>query len=91
MTDPLHVVLALTFTPGLGPHKIKGLLERFGAPSALAEAGVSDLLAVEGIGRKLAGTIVAARREAGAKADAELAHAERQGVTLLALGTSGYP
>ena len=73
MTHALHAVLTLTFIPGLGPRKIKGLLEHFGAPHALAEAGVSDLLAVEGIGRKLAGSIVAARREAGAKADAELA------------------
>jgi DNA processing protein len=91
MTDALHAVLTLTFTPGLGPRKIKGLLEHFGAPSALAGAEAGDLLAVEGIGRKLAGSVVAARREAGVKADAELARAERQGVTLLALGTPGYP
>lgn len=77
MTHALHAVLTLTFTPGLGPRKIKGLLEHFGTPSALAGAGVGDLLAVEGIGRKLAGIIVAARREAGVKADAELARAER--------------
>lgn len=91
MTPALHAVLTLTFIPGLGPRKIKGLLEHFGAPHALAEADVGALLGVEGVGRKLAGTIVAARREAGAKADAELVRAERQGVTLLALGTPGYP
>ena len=91
MTPALHAVLSLTFTPGLGPRKIRGLLEHFGDAESVTAASVSDLRAVEGIGPKLAESIVRARADAATKADAELKRAERLSVTLLAFGTAGYP
>lgn len=90
MTPALHTVLTLNFTPGLGPRKIKGLLEHFSA-EALANATPAELSAAEGIGRKLAETITASRDAARTQADTELARAERLGVTLLPLGGPGYP
>ena len=60
MSKVLHAVLTLNFTPGLGPRKIKLLLEHFGA-EALADATPTELLVVEGVGRKLAETIAASR------------------------------
>ena len=90
MTLALHAVLTLAFTPGLGPRKIRGLLEHFGS-DALSSLGLADLTQAEGVGPKLAQTIVASRAAAGAKADAELTRAERLGVTLLALGSPDYP
>ncbi len=91
MNPALHAVLALTFTPGLGPRKIRGLLEHFGSAETVAAASAFDLRAVEGIGPKLAESLVRARADAVTKADAELNRAERSGVTLLAFGTADYP
>jgi DNA processing protein len=90
MTPALHAVLTLHFTPGLGPRKIKLLLDYFSA-EALSAATPTELLEVEGVGRKLAETIAASREAAQAQADAELARAERLGVTLLLLGSPGHP
>ena len=91
MSNLRHALLTLSFTPGLGPRKIKGLLEHFGSASVVAEASATDLRATEGIGPKLAQTIAGLRGESSKKADAELARAERLGVTLLALGEADYP
>ena len=90
MTSALHAVLTLAFTPGLGPRKIRGLLEHFGS-DALPSLGLAELTQAEGVGPKLAQTIVASRAAAGTKADAELTRAERLGVTLLPLGSPDYP
>ena len=91
MTAALHALLTLSFTPGLGPRKIKGLLEHFGSASAIGEATVPELVRVEGIGQRLAQVVVNERAAAQTKADAEIARAERLGVSLLALGTPEYP
>ncbi len=90
MTPSLHAVLTLTFTPGLGPRKIKGLLEHFGS-GVLSSLGVGDLTQAEGIGPKMAHTIVSAREAAQAKADAEVGRAERLNVALFPLGSPEYP
>ncbi len=90
MTAALHALLSLSFTPGLGPRKIKALVEHFG-DGALADLGAAELTQVEGVGRKLAETVLAARSAAQTKADAEIVRAQRLGVSLLALGTPGYP
>ena len=71
MNPALHAVLALTFVPGLGPRKIRGLLGHFGDAETAKAAALTDLRAVEGIGPKLAETIVRARADAATKADAE--------------------
>lgn len=91
MNPALHAVLALTFIPGLGPRKIRGLLEHFGSAAAVVAASSGDLRSAEGVGPKLADTVVRARDEALRRADAEGARAERLGVTLLAFGTPEYP
>ncbi len=85
-----HALLTLSFTPGLGPRKIRALAEYFGS-DALASLSALDLAQVEGIGRKLAETVVTSRDQAQTKADAEMSRAERLGVTLLAFGTPTYP
>ena len=90
MTPALHAVLTLAFTPGLGPRKIRGLVAHFGS-GALSTLGVGDLTESEGIGPKLAQTIVSARGAAQAKAEAEVKRAERLNVTLLPFGGPDYP
>ena len=90
MSAALHTLLTLSFTPGLGPRKIKAITEYFGV-DALTDVGAAELTQVEGVGRKLAEAIMAVRATAQTKTDAELARAQRLGVTLLALGTPDYP
>ncbi len=90
MTRALYALLTLSFTPGLGPRKIKSLVKHFEV-AALADLGAAELMQVEGIGRKLAEAVVTSKATAQTKADAEVARAERLNVTLLALGTPDYP
>jgi DNA processing protein len=84
-------LLALSYTPGLGPRKLKVLLEHFGDTASLADAAAGALREVEGIGPKLAQTLVAFRAEGERKAAEERARAERLGVQLLALDDPDYP
>ena len=91
MDIALHTTLRLSFTPGLGSRKIRVLLEHFGSAEAVGAATARDLAKAEGIGPKLAQTIVDSKATAQTKADAEVARAQRLSVTLLALGTPEYP
>ena len=76
MTAALHAILTLTFTPGLGPRKIKALVGHFGSDT-LADLAADDFRQVEGIGPKLAQSIVGSRPLAQTKADGEVARAQR--------------
>lgn len=91
MTSALHALLTLSFTPGLGPRKVRVLLGHFGSAAVVGETTVQELRSVEGFGPKLAQAVVKERVTAQTKADAEIGRAERLGVTLLALGTPEYP
>lgn len=84
-------LLALSYTPGLGPRKLKVLLEHFGDADSLTKAPVGALREVEGIGPKLGQTLVAFRAEGERKAAEEMGRAERLGVQLLALDDPNYP
>lgn len=84
-------LLALSYIPGLGPRKLKVLLEHFGDATSLADASAGALREVEGVGPKLAQTVVAFRVEGERKAAEEAARAERLGVQLLTLDDPAYP
>jgi DNA processing protein len=88
---PPSPLLALSYTPGLGPRKLKVLLESFGSAEALAAASAKALREVEGVGPKLAQALVAFRAEGERKAAEERARAERLGVQLLTLDDPRYP
>ncbi len=75
--------LALALTPGLGPRKIKLLTEHFGDAEAVYKASEAELLAVEGIGPKLAQSIIEARDSD--KAEKEIARAAKVGARILPL------
>lgn len=81
--------LTLNFTPGLGPRKIKALCEHFGDVLSVDQADETALQTVDGIGPKLAKTIVAARENT--RAEQEIERAERLGVTLITLAQPEYP
>lgn len=81
--------LTLMRVPGLGPRKIKGLLEHFGSAESVLEADAPALAEVEGIGPKLVGSILEPRDVPWV--ERELARAERLGVHILPLMHPDYP
>lgn len=81
--------LTLAFTPGLGPRKIKLLIDHFGTAQTVCEADAVALKDVEGIGPKLVAAIMQAR--ANDKAAKELERAAHLKTQLIALGSVDYP
>jgi DNA processing protein len=88
-TSTLVETLRLALVSGVGPILRKSLLDRFGTPSAVLEAPLSDLRNVPGIGPKLATRIAAARTEIDA--EAELALCRERGVTVITEQDPAYP
>ena len=91
--DALRTLLFLSFTPGLGPRKIKVLCEHFGGAQAALEAGPEALGEVEGIGPKLIASLVATRdsQKVSEAVEKELARAEHLKIALLHLEHPHYP
>lgn len=79
----------LALVPGVGPRLRKALLERFGAPSAVFAATKGELQAVDGIGPKIAASILESRDSA--EAEAELRLAAEHGLDVLTESEPSYP
>ncbi|GAB4179367.1 MAG: DNA-processing protein DprA [Terrimicrobiaceae bacterium] len=81
--------VALNLLPGLGPVKVRRLLERFGSASGILSAGASDLAGVPGVGPALVKSI----RDWKNLTDVggELAHAKAAGARVLTLADGEYP
>ena len=84
-------LLTLTLTPGLGPVLIARLLETFGSPDRVLAAPASQLRAVRGLGAEKAQAVAKGFAAADAHVAAELALADRLGVTIIARGTPAFP
>ena len=89
MTHPAHGCLTLAFTPGLGPRKIKSLIEHFGSAADTLQAHPDALHEVEGIGPKIVAALQAAKPSD--RALQELERARKLNVTLLPLDSPNYP
>ncbi len=81
--------LRLAMAAGLGPRLTRRLQRHFGDPIAAADASVSDLRGVEGIGARKADDIRRALDEADV--EAEWSRIEARGVRLLAFDDTDYP
>ncbi len=81
--------LRLALVPGVGPLVGKALLDHFGSATGVLDASRSRLLAVDGVGAKLAALLAAARDSRDAEREAALCQA--QGVTIIARGEPAYP
>jgi DNA processing protein len=81
--------LTLTHTRGLGPRRIKTLVDSLGTASAILEASQAALLECEGIGATTWRALVEAK--ASPWPQAELARAQKLGVTLVHLEHPAYP
>jgi len=87
--DDLLALLELLSVPGIGPGRIRRLLAKFRSPSLILEAGLFDLLGVEGIDRVLAELILKKRNRQFAERQLEICR--REGIDLLTVLDPGYP
>ncbi|MFW5653161.1 MAG: DNA-processing protein DprA [Planctomycetota bacterium] len=85
----LESLLRLTLTSGLGPVRIRRLLEHFRTARAAAASSSSALCAIEGIGPETASRLVRAMREVDVQAEFERAH--EHGVAMLPITSPAYP
>ncbi len=85
----LEAAVALNMIPGMGPIRMKRLVEAFGDPAAVVAANRSQLCRVSGVGEDLAGRICAWRDEIDL--DEELRLAEKHGVTIHDWSSDVYP
>ena len=81
--------LCLSLIRGVGPRIRQALLEYFGSPEAVLTASTTELVAVTGVGAKLAQRIATARQQIDV--DHELAVCESGGVTIVMDTDEGYP
>jgi DNA processing protein len=85
----LRDAIALSMVTDVGPILNLALIERFGTPSRVLRASISDLKSVPGIGPKVASRIAASQKEYDP--EVELAECRHQGVTPLPLAHPDYP
>ena len=88
-TDELTALLALRFTPGLGPLRTEALRRHFGGAGAALSAPSRALREVPGLDARSAGGVGAP--ETVARARLELKRSAKLHVRLLGRGLDGYP
>ena len=81
--------IALNMVDGVGPIRVRALLDRFGEPQAILEASKADLLQVEGVGEEVARSITGWREKVDL--DAELERIEKSGVRVVSRDDAEYP
>ncbi len=87
--ETTRATLALHFTPGLGPVRIKNLIEHFGSAQAALEANLNALRDVPGLD---AGAIAElGSRTTLERANTELERVKRLGLHLIAFEDDRYP
>ena len=89
MMEEREAYVALNMMEGLGPVRVKALVEALGSPKAIFAADESALLSAKGVGRGLAQKILEQR--ACIEWEEELAACERLGIDLITLADVGYP
>lgn len=87
--DARTQLLTLSLIPGMGPVRIRRLLEFFATPELILSAPVSLLKEVPGIGDELAGQISGWRRTTDA--DRELELADKAGARITTIFDDDYP
>ncbi len=96
MAADIRLLLALTQVPGIGPHRLRALIDHLHDPRAILEASLSELVSANGIDKKSALAVRAfargeGRTEAKRFAEHQLAALERHGGTVVTLWDEAYP
>jgi len=87
--ESLYHWLALSRIPGVGAILFRRLLERFGSPAQVFQAGREDLMNIEGIRKNTIQAIVRFKRDPAV--DRELDQLEAQGMGVLTMNDPLYP
>lgn len=88
ISDAGRACLRLHLSEGVGPVRFRRLVERFGSPGDVLEAGRTALQGVEGVGRKTADALLAAKNQ---DIEPEIAAAAAAGVRIIGYGEAEYP
>ncbi len=88
MTDR-EAYVALNMMEGLGPIKVRALIDVLGSPQAVFEVEGNALLRVRGVGQKLCASILAQRDEIDPQAEIE--QAAELGIRILTPLDGEYP
>lgn len=86
---PREAYIALNMIDGVGPIRLRALLDAFKEPQAVLEASQRDLMAVEGVGEIVARNLAGWRQDVNL--DAELARVEKEGVRVVTRDDADYP
>lgn len=81
--------IALNMVSGVGPIRVRALLDRFNEPQAILSASKGELMQVEGVGEEIARSVTSWREQVDL--DAELQRIEKAGVTVVARDDAEYP
>jgi DNA processing protein len=87
--EDLEALLCLNMVSGLGPVKIRRLVEHFKSPKDILKAGINELRNVEGIDEILAGSIRSRAKEA--PLEKELKLIRKLGLVVLSILDDDYP
>lgn len=87
--DERFSLLCLLSVPGIGSHRIRRLVSRFGNARAVLDAGYHDLCEVDGITSKIAKSIL--QKVDKGFADDQLRRVEKLGARLIAYWDPRYP
>jgi len=89
MPEEIRHWLALNMIPGLGASRCQKLLNHFGSPQAILEAGLKELQHVSGIGEFTARQIVNFRDKLNV--EKEISRIEKQKVSIVTFSDENYP
>jgi DNA processing protein len=81
--------IALNMIDGVGPIRLRALLEQFGTPEAILAAPKQDVVRVEGVGKTVARSIASWRENVDV--DAELARIDKSNVRVVTRDDAEYP
>ena len=81
--------IVLNMLDEVGPVRVRRLLDAFGEPQAILQAGKAELMQVEGVGEEVSRSILNWREQADL--DAELARIEKGGVRVVTRDETDYP
>ncbi len=91
MNIDVRHILQLSTIPGIGPGRIKNLVNYFKETDLIFKASISELVKVEGIDKGLAKRIIEARNQNSKFAEEQIFRAEKLGARIITLWDSEYP
>ncbi len=96
MSATIRMLLALTQVPGIGPHRLRALVDHFHDPRAVLEASLPELVSANGIDKKSALAVRSfskgeGRAQADRYAEKQIAALHRIGGRIVTLWEEGYP